>query len=162
MWLVRILWAGLDKGVAQMATVDRGGTKAWPDRYTEGFHPPSPQPATMLRTAPLYPLYRELERHLPSVRGHRRRGLALWLRGMLLTGNGGQNSVAAALEAHGGFETVRRELQEWTCDDVDRICSWGPGQKVDVTACFPDPAVSRSRPAADACGSATVSGAGSG
>ena len=40
--------------------------------------------------------------------------------------------------AHGRFETVRRELREWTCDDVDRICSWGPATEVDAAACFPD------------------------
>ena len=26
-----------------------------------------------------------------------------------------------ALEMHGRFETVRRELREWTCNDADRI-----------------------------------------
>ena len=46
--------------------------------------------------------------------------------------------MAAALESHGCFETVRRELWEWTCDDADRILSWGPGQEVDVAACFPE------------------------
>ena len=92
----------------------------------------------MLRTAPLYPLYRELERHLPSIQGRLRRGLALWLRGLLLACNGCRDSVAAALEAHGRFETVRRELREWTCDDGDRICSWGPATEVDAAACFPE------------------------
>ena len=92
----------------------------------------------MLRTAPLYPLYRELERHLPSLQGRLRRGLALWLRGILLAGNGCQDTVAAALEAHGRFETVRRELREWTYDDSDRMGSWGPAMEVDAAACFPE------------------------
>lgn len=43
-----------------------------------------------------------------------------------------------ALEGHGGFETVRRELREWTYDDADRIRSWGPDQEVDTEACFPE------------------------
>ena len=45
--------------------------------------------------------------------------------------NGGQDS-AAALDAHGGFKTVRRELREWICDDADRILSWGPETEVGV------------------------------
>ena len=67
----------------------------------------------------------------PSVPG-------LWLKGTLLAHNGCQDSVALALEAHGGFETVRRELREWTYDDADRILSWGPDQAVAVEACFPE------------------------
>ncbi len=47
-------------------------------------------------------------------------------------------AVAATLEMHGCFETVRRELREWTCDDADRIRSWGPETDVDVAACFPE------------------------
>ena len=43
-----------------------------------------------------------------------------------------------ALEAHGDFETVRRELREWTYDDGSRIRSWGPDQEVDVEDCFPE------------------------
>ena len=58
--------------------------------------------------------------------------------GTLLAHNGGQDSLAAALEMHGCFETVRRELREWTCDDADRIRSWGPETEVDVAACFPE------------------------
>ena len=92
----------------------------------------------MLRTASLYPLSRELERHLPSVQGRLRQGLALWVKGTLLAHNGCQDAVAAALEAHGGFETLRRELREWTCDDGDRILSWGPATEVDAAACFPE------------------------
>ena len=42
--------------------------------------------------------------------------------GLLLACNGFQDSVAAALEAHGCFETVCRELQEWTRDAADRTC----------------------------------------
>ena len=92
----------------------------------------------MLRTSSWYPLSREFKRRLPSVRGRLRRGLALWVKGTLLAHNGCQDSVAAALEAHGCFETVRRELREWTCDDADRIGSWGPGAEVDAGACFPE------------------------
>ena len=33
---------------------------------------------------------------------------------------------------HGRFETLRRELREWTCDYADRIRSWGPGTEVHV------------------------------
>ncbi len=91
----------------------------------------------MLRTSSLYPLSREFKRHLPSVRGRLRRGLALWVKGTLLAHNGCQDSEAA-LEVHGCFETVRRELREWTCDDADRIVSWGPGAEVDAGACFPE------------------------
>ncbi len=40
------------------------------------------------------------------------------------------------LEPHGCFETLRRELREWTNDDADRIRSWGPDREVDVAACF--------------------------
>ena len=65
-----------------------------------------------------------------------RRGLALWVKGTLPAHNGGQDSLAAALEMHGCFETVRRELREWTCDDADRIRSWGP--ETEVEACFPE------------------------
>ena len=39
---------------------------------------PSPRHMTMLRTASLYPLSRELERRLPSVPERLRQGLALW------------------------------------------------------------------------------------
>ena len=39
---------------------------------------------------------------------------------------------------HGHYETVRRELREWTYDDADRIRSWGPGTEVDAAACFPE------------------------
>ncbi len=92
----------------------------------------------MLRTASLYPLCRELEPHLPSLEDRLRQGLALWVKGTLLAHNGCQDSVAAALEAHGRFETVRRELRAWTCDDADRIRSWGPETEVDVAACFPE------------------------
>ncbi|MCY4520756.1 MAG: transposase, partial [Caldilineaceae bacterium] len=92
----------------------------------------------MLRTASLYPLCRELEPHLPSLEDRLRRGLALWVKGTLLAHNGCQDSVAAALEAHGCFETLRRELREWTCDDADRIRSWGPETEVAVEACFPE------------------------
>ena len=56
------------------------------------------------------------------------------MKGTLPAHNGCQDSVALALEGHGGFETVRRELREWTCDDVDRIRSWGPDQEVDAEA----------------------------
>ena len=79
----------------------------------------------------------QLERHLTSVRDRLRWGLGLWLRGMLLAHNGCQDS-AAALEFPGDFETVRRELREWICDDADRPLSWGPGQEMDVAACFPE------------------------
>ena len=92
----------------------------------------------MLRTSSLYPLSRELKRHLPSVRGRLRRGLALWVKGTLLAHNGCQDSAVAALEMHGCYETVRRELREWTCDDADRIRSWGPETEVDAAACFPE------------------------
>ncbi len=92
----------------------------------------------MFRPSSLYPLSRELKRHLPSVRGHLRRGLALWVKGTLLAHNGCQDSTAVALESHGCFETVRRELREWTCDDADRILSWGPETEVDAAACFPE------------------------
>ena len=92
----------------------------------------------MLRTASLYPLCRELERHLPSVPARLRQGLALWVKGTLLAHNGCQDAVAAALESHGRFETMRRELREWTCDDGDRIVSWGPATEVDAAACFPE------------------------
>ncbi len=92
----------------------------------------------MLRTPALYPLCRELEQHLPSLPDRLRQGLALWLKGTLLAHNGCQDSVAAALELHGCFETVRRELRAWTCDDADRIRSWGPETEVDVEACFPE------------------------
>ncbi len=64
----------------------------------------------MLRTAPLCPLCQELQR-----------GPALWVKSMLLVHNGCQDAVAADLETHGGFETLRRELREWTSDDADRI-----------------------------------------
>ena len=46
--------------------------------------------------------------------------------------------MAATLEAHGCFETVRRELREWTCDDGNRIGSWVPEMEVDAAACFPE------------------------
>ena len=92
----------------------------------------------MLRTSSLYPLSRECQRHLPSVRGRLRRGLALWVKGTLLAHNGCQDSTAVALESHGRCETVRRELREWTCDDADRILSWGPETEVDAAACFPE------------------------
>ena len=92
----------------------------------------------MLRTSSLYPLSREFKRRLPSVRGCLRRGLALWVKGTILAHNGCQDSAAAVLEAHGCFETVRRELREWTCDDADRIVSWGPEAEVDAGACFPE------------------------
>ncbi len=92
----------------------------------------------MLRTSSLYPLSRERERHLPSVQGRLRQGLALWVKGTLLAHNGCQDAVAAALETHGGFETLRRELRAWTCDDADRILSWGPETEVDAAACFPE------------------------
>ena len=39
---------------------------------------------------------------------------------------------------HGLFETLRRELREWTCDDADRLRSWGPGTEVDAAAGFPE------------------------
>ncbi len=92
----------------------------------------------MPRTPALYPLCCELDRHLPSLQGRLQRVLALWLKGTLLAHNGCQDSVAMALEGHGGFETVRRELREWTYDDGDRILSWGPEQEVAVEACFPE------------------------
>ena len=92
----------------------------------------------MLRTSSLYPLCRELEQHLPSLPDRLRQSLALWLKGTLLAHNGCQDSVAAALELHGCFETVCRELREWTCDDANRIRSWGPDREVDVEACFPE------------------------
>ena len=92
----------------------------------------------MPRTSSLYPLCRELEQRLPSLPDRLRQGLALWVKGTLLAHNGCQASVAAALEMHGCFETVRRELREWTCDDADRIRSWEPDQEVDVEACFPE------------------------
>ncbi len=60
------------------------------------------------------------------------------MKGTLLAHNGCQDAVAAALETHGYFETVRRELREWTCDDADRILSWGPATEVDAAACFPE------------------------
>ena len=96
----------------------------------------SPRRVAMLRTASLYPLCREFERHLPSVPARLRQGLALWVKGTLLAHNGCQDAVAAALEAHGRFETVRRDLREWTCDDADRILSWGPETEVDAAACL--------------------------
>ena len=43
-----------------------------------------------------------------------------------------------SLESHGRFETLRRDLWEWTCDDGDRILSWGPATEVDAAACFPE------------------------
>ena len=58
--------------------------------------------------------------------------------GTLLAHNGCQDSAVTALAAHGRFETPRRELREWICDDTDRIRSWGPGTEVDVAACFPE------------------------
>ena len=79
----------------------------------------------MLRTSSLYPLSRELQQHLPSVQGRLQRDLALWVKGTILAHNGCQDSMAAALDMHGHHETVRRELREWTCDDADRIRSWG-------------------------------------
>ena len=60
------------------------------------------------------------------------------MKGTLLVHNGCQDAVATALETHDCFETVCRELGEWTCDDADRIRSWGPDRKVDVEACFPE------------------------
>ena len=92
----------------------------------------------MLRTSSLYSLSRELQQHLPSVQGRLRRDLALWVKGTILAHNGCQDSVVAALEMHGCHETVRRELREWTCDDADRVVSWGPGTEVDAEACFPE------------------------
>ena len=92
----------------------------------------------MLRTSSLYPLSREFKRRLPSVQGRLRRGLALWVKGAVLAHNGCQDSTAAALDMHGCFETLRRELREWTCDDADRLRSWGPGTEVDAAACFPE------------------------
>ena len=92
----------------------------------------------MLRTSSLYPLSRELKRRLPSVRGRLRRDLALWVKGTILAHNGCLDSTAAAVEMHGRFETLRRELREWTCDDADRPVSWGPGTEVDAAACFPE------------------------
>ena len=92
----------------------------------------------MLRTSSLYPLSREFKRRLPSVQGRLRRGLALWVKGAVLAHNGCQDSTAAALDMHGRFETLRRELREWTCDDADRLRSWGPGTEVDAAACFPE------------------------
>ncbi|MYD91544.1 MAG: transposase [Caldilineaceae bacterium SB0662_bin_9] len=92
----------------------------------------------MPRTSSLYPLHQELAPRLPSLPERLRWGLALWLKGTLLAHNGCQDSVAMALEGHGRFETVRRELREWTCDDADRIRAWGPDQEVDVEACFPE------------------------
>ena len=92
----------------------------------------------MLRTTSLYALSRELERRLPSLQGRLRRVLALWVKGAVLAHNGCQDSTAVALEMHGHYETVRRELREWTYDDADRIHSWGPGTEVDAAACFPE------------------------
>ena len=92
----------------------------------------------MPRTSSLYPLYRALAPRLPSLPERLQWVLALWLKGTGLSHNGCQDSVALALEAHGGFETMRRVLREWTYDDADRIRSWGPGQEVDVEACFPE------------------------
>ena len=59
------------------------------------------------------------------------------MKGTLLAHNGCQDAVAAALETHGCFETVRR-VREWTCADADRILSWGPATEVDAAACFPE------------------------
>ena len=84
----------------------------------------------------MYPLCCELEPRLPSLEDRLRRVLALWLKGTLPAHNGCQDSVAMALEPHGCFETLRRELREWTNDDADRIRSWGPDREVDVAACF--------------------------
>ena len=92
----------------------------------------------MLRTSSLYPLTREFKRHLPSVQGRLRRGLVLWVKGAILAHNGCQDSTVVALEMHGRYETLRRELREWTYDDADRIVSWGPGTEVDAAACFPE------------------------
>ena len=92
----------------------------------------------MLRTSSLYALSRELKQNLPSVQGRLHRDLALWVKGTILAHNGCQDSTAAALAMHGCHETVRRELREWTCDDADRIRSWGPGTEVEVEACFPE------------------------
>ncbi len=92
----------------------------------------------MLRTSSLYVLSRELTRHLPSLQGRLQRVLALWVKGTVLAHNGCLDSTAAALDMHGGFETLRRELREWTCDDADRLVSWGPGTEVDAAACFPE------------------------
>ena len=92
----------------------------------------------MPRISALYPLCRELEQHLPSLQGRLQRVLALWLKGTLLAHNGCRDSVAMALEAYGGFETLRRELREWTYDDADRIRAWGPDQEVEVEVCFPE------------------------
>ena len=92
----------------------------------------------MLRTASLYALSREFKRHLPSIQGRLRRVLALWVKGAVLAHNGCQDSTAVVLEMHGHYETVRRELREWTYDDADRIRSWGPGTEVDAAACFPE------------------------
>ena len=87
---------------------------------------PNPRRVTMLGTSALYPLCRELKRHLSSVQGRLRLGLALWLKSTLLTHNCCQDS-ATGLDAHGCFETVRQELREWTCDDDNRTLSWDPG-----------------------------------
>ena len=92
----------------------------------------------MPRTSAWCPLGRELDWHLPSLQGRLQSVLALWLKGTLLAHNGCQDSVAMALEGHGGFETMRRELREWTYDDADHIRAWGPDQEVDVEACFPE------------------------
>ncbi len=77
----------------------------------EVFPPAGPRRVPMLRTAPWHPLSRAGERYLPSLQGCLRRAH-----------NGCQEAVAGTA---GGFATVRRELQAWTCEAGDLIGSRG-------------------------------------
>ena len=75
-------------------------------RYADrGSRPVSPGvwpcPAPLLVSAS-----RLLKQHLSSLPGRLQWGLVLWVKGTFPVHNGCQDSVAAALETHGGFETL--------------------------------------------------------
>jgi len=78
----------------------------------------------------------QIATHLPHLTRPQQRGLADWVRGVLLAGTGCQPRVATALAAatHAPVATVQQRLREWLRDGADKAC---PGAaQIELAPCF--------------------------
>lgn len=82
-----------------------------------------------------YQIADALDRHFPALRPAQRRGLALWVWGLLLARRGTETAVAVALSAWGGsVSTLRQRLREWLYDGADKAAPCAT--QVEADACF--------------------------
>lgn len=89
----------------------------------------------MLLPTAFYPLYDQIQRHLPHLRPAQMIGLALWVGATVMARSGCQNAVLGALLSLGlGWHTTRQYLREWLHDGSDRAAPCRV--QLDAGACF--------------------------